>query len=107
MPSDQGYAKARELLEQTFGQKFQIAKACVDSLTTGPTLTQNDKASLIEFSAKLSSCMHTLIGMDYLHKMDNLDVLTKIVKRLPYQRISGWQAKVNNIIHARREEISI
>ena len=38
MTADQGYAKARELLEQTFGQKFQIAKACVDSLTIGPNL---------------------------------------------------------------------
>ena len=38
-----GYLKARELLQQTFGQKFQIAKACVDSLTNGPTLHVNDK----------------------------------------------------------------
>jgi len=107
MPSDQGYAKARELLEQTFGQKFQIAKACVDSLANGPGLNQNDKATLIEFSAKLNSCMHTLIGMNYLHKMDNLDVVTKIAKRLPHQWLSGWQSTVDTVIHIQKQEVSI
>ena len=28
MPGDQGYYRAREMLKSTFGQKFQIAKAC-------------------------------------------------------------------------------
>ena len=52
-----GYLKARKLLQQTFGQNFQIAKACVDSLTNDPTLHVNDKPSLISFSADINSCM--------------------------------------------------
>ena len=102
-----GYLKARELLQQTFGQNFQIAKACVDSLTNGPTLHVNDKPSLISFSADINSCMNTLKGMNYLHKMDNLDVITKVAKRLPHQWLSGWLAEVDSLIHLKREEVSI
>ena len=102
-----GYQKARELLQQTFGQNFQIAKACVDSLTNGPTLHVNDKLSLISFSADINSCMNTLKGMNYLHKMDNLDVITKVAKRLPHQWLSGWLAEVDSLIHLKGQEVSI
>ena len=102
-----GYLKARKLLQQTFGQKFQIAKACVDSLTNGPMLHVNDKPSLISFSADINSCMNTLKGMNYLHKMDNLDVITKVAKRLPHQWLSGWQAEVDSLIHQKGQEVSI
>ena len=107
MPSDQAYIKARELLQQTFGQRFQIAKACIDRLSNGPTLNVNDKASLVKFSADLTACMNTLIGINYLHKMDNLDVLFKITKRLPNFWLSSWQTEVDNIIHHKREEVSV
>jgi len=53
MPVDEGYDKARTLLQQTFGQKCQIAKACIDCLTSGSTLNQNDKSALVKFSAEL------------------------------------------------------
>ena len=107
LPADQGYAEARKLLQQTYGQKFQIAKICIDSIVNGPPLHYQDKASLIKFSAELKSCVNTLSEMNYLHKMDNIDVLNKISKRLPSAWINGWQAEVDNVIHVRTEEISI
>ena len=81
MDGNLDYTKARELLQQTFGQKFQVAKACIDTLTNGPVLHQNNKASLLRFSSELNSCMNTLKGMNYLDKTNNLDVITKIFKR--------------------------
>ena len=42
MPPNEGHFKARELLEQIFGQKFQIAKACVDLIVKGPQLQLNE-----------------------------------------------------------------
>ena len=107
LPADQGYAEARKLLQQTYGQKFQIAKACIDSIVNGAPLHYQDKASLIKFVAELKSCVNTLSGMNYLHKMDNIDVSNKISKRLPSAWINGWQAEVDNVIHVRTEEVSI
>ena len=107
LPADQGYAEARKLLQQTYGQKFQIAKTCIDSIVNGPPLHYQDKASLVKFSAELKSCVNTLIGMNYLHKMDNIDVLNKISKCLPSAWVNGWQVEVDNVIHVRMEEVSI
>ena len=45
--------------------------------------------------------------MNYLHKVDNLDVLTKVAKRLPYQWMSGWQAEVDSLIHIKGQEVGI
>ena len=39
--------------------------------------------------------------------MDNLDVLFKIAKRLPNFWLSSWQTEVDNIIHHKREEVSV
>jgi len=77
MNTDLGYTKARELLQQTFGQKFQIVKACIDSVTNGPLFYQNDKVSLLRFSSEINSCINTLKGMNYLDKMNNLTCLVK------------------------------
>ena len=89
MSEESGYDKARELLRQTFGPKFQITKACVDTITNGPVFHFNDKPVLIRFSAELTTCLKTLGGLNYLHKLDNLDVLAKIAKRLPLAWLSG------------------
>ena len=45
--------------------------------------------------------------MNYLHRMDNLDVLTEVAKRLPYQSLSGWQAEVDSLIHLKEKEVGI
>ena len=99
MDDNLGYTKAQELLQQTFGQKFQVAKACLDTLPNGPVLHQTDKASLLRFSFELNMCMSTLKGINYLVKMNNLNVITRIAKRFPHPWINGWQTEVDSLIH--------
>ena len=38
LPGQEGYIKTRNLLKNTFGQKFQIAKANIDLVANGPVL---------------------------------------------------------------------
>jgi len=47
--------------------------------------------------------MNTLSGINYLHKMDNLNVLSKKAKRLPSFWMNGWQEEVDTIIHVKGE----
>ena len=98
---------ARELLEQTFGQKFPIAKACVDSIVKGPQLQLIKKSALIRFSADLSTCANTLAGLNYLDQMDNLDMITKFCRRLPFQWQNSWQVEVDNILRVKMNLPSI
>ena len=62
---------------------------------------------MLKFSVELSSCLDTLLSIDYLHKIDNFDVLSKIARRLPQSWMTGWQAELDSIVHIRREEASI
>ena len=105
-PGPEGYIKARNL-KNTFGQKFQIAKANINSVVNGSVLDIKDKLSLMAFSAKLNACMNVLEGINYLNRMDNLDILHKIAKRLPPSWITRWQCEADHVIHAKLREVSI
>ena len=51
--------------------------------------------------------MNTLKGMNYLDKMNNLDVITRIAKRFPHPWINGWQTEVDSLIHIKRCDVTI
>ena len=63
---EEGYSKAKKLLEARFGQKQNIAMAYVDQLTNGPYIKAEDAESLEGFSILLSSCTNTLKATGYL-----------------------------------------
>ena len=107
LPGAEGYIKARNLFKNTFGQKFQIAKANIDSVVNGSVLDIKDKLSLIAFSAKLNACMNVLEGMNYLNRIENLDILHKITKCLPPSWFTEWQCEADHVIHAKLREVSI
>ena len=93
MPREFHYNKARLFSQQTFGQKFQIAQACIDNVTMGSALHLNDKAGQKKFSAKLNSCMNTSCGIEYQHRMNNIDRPSKIARQLPNSWLKGWQIR--------------
>ena len=107
MPPDVGYATAKCLLRDHFGQKLQVATACINSVTNGPVLNKKNISDILEFSAKLTACQYTLSGMNYLHKMDNIDIIRKLTKRFPPQWMSSWEHNVDQILHVQKREISI
>jgi len=90
MPSDRGYTEARNLLQLYFGQRHKVIEACMRPIIKGPVLSERDQRGLIKFSVDLTSCLNTLEGMDYLDRMDNLDVVSKIANRLPPTWIPNW-----------------
>ena len=71
LPDDEGYAKARRLLKDAVGQVFQIARSCIHLLVNGPLLKVHDQIGLIDFAAELTSYIS---GINYLHKIDNMDI---------------------------------
>ena len=107
MPKDQGYYLVKQLLQSTFGQQFQNVRACSDFLINGLTPHQTDKVAMLKCSAELNSCFDTLTGMNYFHKIDNFDVLSKIARRLPQFYLSRWQEEVDSIEHVKKDEVSI
>ena len=95
------------LLQSYFGQKHKIIEACTRPIVKGPVLYEHDHRGLIKFSAEFTSCLITLEGMECLDRMDNMEMVTKIMHRLPPSWIPGWQYEVDQIMHVMHRDISI
>ena len=97
---EEGYSKAKKLLEARFGQKHNIAMAYVDQLTNGPYIKAEDAESLEGFSILLSSCSNTLKAIGYLNKIEGPDNMRKIIERLLPKLQSSWRDHADRILNA-------
>lgn len=84
MKSDEGYAAARKLLKERYGQSYKIATAYVSQITNGPPIRNKDGTALQKFSVLLTSCKNTLKEIGWLSKIENPDSLQKVVERLSF-----------------------
>ena len=73
----------------------------------GPVINEHDHRGLVKFSADFISCLITLEGMECLDRMDNMDMVTNIMHRLPPSWIPGWQYEVDQIMHVMHRDVSI
>ena len=83
---EEGYSKAKKLLEARFGQKHNIEMAYVDQLTNGPYIKAEDAESLEGFSILQSSCTNTLKAIGYLNKIEGPDNMRKIIEMVSSMR---------------------
>ena len=86
-----GYAKARQMLADRFGNEHQISEAWIQKVTEGSPVKNNDGESLQDFADDLRSCMETLRAMNMLGEIDSRLRMVKIVRRLPVHLQSRWR----------------
>ena len=84
MDSSLEYRKARELLEERFGQPFTIVSKYVGKSTQGTPLKPQDREGLLAFADRLKDCNHTLESIGYREEINCADNLRRIVQRLPF-----------------------
>ena len=80
----EGYRKARQLLQERFGNDYTISEAWIHKVTQGPALHQNSTDQLQDFADDLKSCVETLRAMGKFGEIDTRVRMVSIVKRLPY-----------------------
>jgi hypothetical protein len=106
MHEDKGYAEARKLLKERYGQNYRIAAAHVQRLIEGPTIKNEDGTAFQQFSVQLTSCTNTLEKIGYLDKLNNSDNLKKIINRLPYAMRVRWRDTVDQIIEKEARDVT-
>ena len=106
MHEDKGYAEARKLLRERYGQNYRIAAAHVQQLIEGPPIKNEDGTALQQFSVQLTSCTNTLEKIGYLDKLNNSDNLKKIIDRLPYAMRVRWRDTVDRIIEKEARDVT-
>lgn len=107
MNARDGYAEARRLLKQRYGQNYKIATAYMNRVTNGRSIKSEDGDALQKFSILLTSCKNTLKDIGYLSKIENPESLRKIVNRLPFALRRQWRDVADNITEKDGREIAI
>ena len=107
MNDDTGYAEARKLLKERYGQNYRIAASHVQRLVEGPPIKSEDGTALQQFSVQLTSCANTLEKIGYLDKLNNSDNLKKIIDRLPYAMRVKWRDNVDRIVERESRDVTI
>ncbi|XP_066019649.1 uncharacterized protein [Pocillopora verrucosa] len=107
MKAEDGYVKAKKLLESKFGQKHKIAMAYVDKVTNGPVIKAEDADALEGFAVLLSSCTNTLKAIGYSSKFESPDSMRKIIERLPPKLQASWRDNADRILNSEARDVCI
>ena len=81
-----GYARARRLLEQRFGDKHTITELWIKKLNEG-----GPRVNLQEYADELLDCYESLNALGALQEMDAQRNLLAMVTRLPMHLQNKWQ----------------
>ena len=107
LPHNQGYAKARDLLEKKFGHRHKIAMAHIEQMTKGAVIKAEDGEALEQFFIQLTTCTNTLKAIGYINKIENPDSMKKIIERLPYKLQDRWRYKADLIMNEEQRDVTI
>ena len=85
----QGYYHALFLLQQQFGQPYDIARSYIDTLKRGSQI-KGDAPSLTELANDMQRCQMTLSQLGYVSDINSTDTLMSVVERLPFHIRTKW-----------------
>ena len=85
-----GYIRAKAILEENFGRKNVIARSFLEKLQQGPVLEPDDKQRIMQLARELEKCNITFSQLRYASYLNNLEIMTRVVLRLPYQSQARW-----------------
>ena len=107
MDPEEGFKTARALLKDRYGQSYKIATALIDQVTKSPQIKADDGPALQRHSVLLSSCKNSLKEIGYLSKIENPDILQRIIGGLPIWLRQRWRERVDYITEDLKREVTI
>ena len=103
LPPENGYARARSILQARYGKPHLVARSHVDKLVNGPGIKPNNVQDLMNLSLDMEKCEITLSQLGFVSDINNTENLRKIVKRLPMYLRSRWVVFASSLIEMGRE----
>ena len=92
MNPEQGYARARRLLKQRFGDSHTITELWIKKLNEG-----GPRVNLQEYADELLDCYESLKALGALQEMDAQRNLLAMITRLPMHLQNKWQDHVYDL----------
>ena len=97
MSPDEGYARAKVLLQQRFGNRHKVADSWIRKVTHGNIVPPHNGPALRSMADELQVCYETLVAMGHESEMNFQTFLVQIVERLPMYLRYRWIRKTKDI----------
>ncbi len=91
MEPSAGYAKAKQMLKEFFGDDYLIAEAYIKEALDWPTIKPEDGAALQSFALFLTGCSNTMTDISYMEDLDNTANIKALTNKLPYKLKETWR----------------
>ncbi|KAK7944331.1 hypothetical protein WMY93_000059 [Mugilogobius chulae] len=89
-----GYAKAKSLLKEHFGNEHKVAAAYMNRALSWPTIRPDEVSALQDYSLFLWSCCTAMEEVQYLHDLDMPSNMLNVISKLPYKLKDKWRSQV-------------
>lgn len=97
MTAEKGYAVAKQLLKEHFGNEFNITAAYMEKVTGWPSVKSEDAKALKAYGLLLRECCNAMEELQYLEEL-NMPANMKILsQKLPYKLKEKWRTKASDI----------
>ena len=87
---EEGYLKAKDILEENFGRSNVIARAYMDKLRSDVNIKADDEKDFVRLAHDLEESELTFRRLNLQSAINNFEMMAHIVKRLPYQSQTRW-----------------
>ncbi len=97
MTATVGYAEARHLVHQHFGDPYKVSSAYVNRLLGWPPLRPDDNVGLRRLSYFLIKCPNAMSGMPDMSVLNHVTSMQAIVQKLPVYIQNKWRSASTSI----------
>ena len=85
MHEAEGYAKAKSLLQEQFGNPMKIASAYMGKILAWPAIKSEDTKALQAYSIFLRRCNNAMRGINFSLELHTPSNMQTVIKKLPYK----------------------
>ncbi|KAI2646661.1 NEDD4 family-interacting protein 2 [Labeo rohita] len=98
MTAEKGYAVAKQLLKEHFGNEFNITAAYMEKVTSWPSIKSEDVKALKAYGLFLHECCNAMEELRYLEELNMPANMKILIQKFPYKLREKWRTKANEIL---------
>ena len=87
---NQGYVNSLKKLKYLFGNKVVVAQSVIQKITKYRQVPEYDTKALANFYFEISTCLNTLLKMNYVADIYSTDLLRQTLSKLPMYLQRKW-----------------
>lgn len=91
MAPDRGYAKAKQLLQEHFGNEYKITAAYTEKALSWPMVKPEDVKALQAYALFLRECCNAMEDLQYMKELDMPTHMRTLILKLPYKLRDKWR----------------